>query len=70
MQKDREFAPDGLEAVTLELLGPRADDDPVTLVHRAPEQAIPNRAANQVDFHTFDFTRECSCAARETVAFG
>ena len=69
MQKDREFAPDGLEAVTLELFGSRAHDDPVALVHRAPEQAIPNRAANQVDFHTFNFTRECSCAVRGTAAF-
>jgi hypothetical protein len=25
-------------------------------VHRAPEQAIPNRAANQVDFHASKFT--------------
>src|SRR6185437_8867293 len=56
MQKDREFATDGLEPVALELFGARADDDPVTLVHRTPEQTVPNRTANQVNFHTSYFT--------------
>jgi hypothetical protein len=46
VQEYREFPPDGHIAVTLEFLGPRANDDPVALVNRTPEQTIPNRAAN------------------------
>ena len=56
MQKDRKFATNGHEPVALELFGARADNDPVALVHRTPEQTVPYRTANQVDFHTFHFT--------------
>src|SRR5262249_46173191 len=37
MQKNREFAPDRHEPVTLELFRARTDDDPIALVHRPPE---------------------------------
>ncbi len=37
VQEYGEFAPDGLEAVTLEFLGRRTDHDPVALVNRTPE---------------------------------
>ena len=67
MQKDGEFAPNRLVAVTLEFLGTSAHDDPVALVHRAPEQAIPNRAANQVDFHTYRAIPERRRAQRAPV---
>lgn len=52
MQKYREFAPYWHESVTLQLIGAGADNDPIALVYRTSEQTIPNRAANQVDFHT------------------
>jgi hypothetical protein len=37
VQEYGKFAPDGHKAVTLEFLGPRANDDPVALVNRTPE---------------------------------
>ncbi len=66
MKKDREFAPDRLEAVTLQLLGTGAHHDPIPLLYRSPEETIPNRATDQVDFHACNFTREWSRPARGT----
>ena len=51
MQKYRELPSDPPEPERLQLRGPRADDDPVTLAHRPAEQAIADGAADEVGLH-------------------
>ena len=51
MQKDREVAPHRQKAGVDHLLGRGADDDPVAIVHRRPEQRVAHRAADHVKPH-------------------
>jgi predicted aminopeptidase len=51
MQENREFLADLEIALALQLFRSRAHDDPVPLAYRQAEQAIPNRATDQVHLH-------------------
>ena len=51
MQEHREIPADGLVAELDHLLGRRADDDVVAVLHRQAEQLVAHRAADGVDLH-------------------
>ena len=51
MQEDREVLADAPIALREQLVGRRADDDPVALLDRQAEQGVAYRAADLVDFH-------------------
>jgi len=51
MQEDREIAADGAEALRFEIGGRRAHHHPVPLAHRATEQLVAYRAADQIGLY-------------------
>src|SRR5437773_12487767 len=52
VQKHREIAADGLEAEADHLLGRRADDDVIPVLHRQAQQFVAHRPADDVRLHS------------------